>query len=675
MTRPPSPSTHAVPSSHDVHADRSDSVAAGNRLRKADDVEGAAAMYLDAARRAEIPPASLCVKLARCYHDLGQPQEALRWATAVVDSGDDLAAWHAAASLVERLHEDARRSARRTARVAVIGSYTLTQFASLLRLPALRAGLALDIHEGAFGQYRQEVLDAGSALWAFEPDFVIIAVHERDLALPFESDTPLETVDAEVEQWTSLWAQVASRSRARVVQHTFVVPPDPPLGHLASRRMGSRYAMTQALNLRLGDAAGADVLFVDCNRLAAIYGTTRWFDARYWHHAKQAVALGALPLLTRHTAAVLAGDLGLARKALVLDLDGTLWGGIIGEDGPAGIRLGGNAEGEAYVAFQEQILALQRKGVVLAVCSKNNAAEAREPFERHPEMRIRLHDVAAFVAGWDSKVEGLRAVADQLNLGLESLVFVDDNPAERQLVRLLLPAVDVLPLPADPADYSRALSDYLLFETSALTAEDSQRAAQYRARAEAKALESAATSMDAFYRSLQMRAEITQFREVDGPRIAQLVAKTNQFNVTTRRHSAQQLAEFARDPRCIHLAVRLRDRFADHGLVGVLIAFVDGPVAAIDTWLMSCRVIGRTVEDEMFERLCRAALARGATAIEGTYIPTPRNGLVADLFARMGLDWIGDGLEGQSRWRLDLGSPRRERELFIDVSDAPEERA
>jgi FkbH-like protein len=648
-----------------------DRAALGDRLRKAGDLAGAAAAYLEAAFSTEYPPASLCVKLARTYSEMGDQPHALRWAAAVVDAGDELTAWHAAAALVARTPAS-RVEARRTARVAVIGSYTLTQYASLLRLAALRAGVALDIFEGGFNQYRQELVDADSALWAFAPEFVIIAVHEGDLALPFESDAPRDAVDAEVGRWTALWDQVASRSRARVVQHTFVVPPNPPLGHLAARRAGSRYAMTQAVNLRLGEAAGAGVLLLDCDRLASLYGKTRWFDARYWLHAKQAVALGALPLLTRHTAAVLAGDLGLARKCLVLDLDGTLWGGIIGEDGLNGIRLGGTAEGDAYVAFQEQILALTRRGVVLAVCSKNNPAEAREPFERHPEMRIKLGDIAAFVAGWDSKVEGLRAVARDLDLGLESLVFADDNPAERQLVRQLLPAVDVLPLPADPADYTRVLAEYLWFETSTLTAEDTDRTSQYRARAELKALERAATSLDEFYRTLEMQAELTPFRAVDGARIAQLVAKTNQFNLTTRRHSARQLEEFARDPRCLHLAVRLRDRFADHGLVGVLIAFVDGPIAAIDTWLLSCRVIGRTVEVEMFDWLCRAARARGAAAVEGTYVRTPRNGLVADLYARLGLTRVEETDSG-TRWRLDLHAPVTDRERFIDIIDRPGE--
>lgn len=650
-----------------------DPIATGDRLRKGGEIQAALDCYLEAARAVEVPPASLCVRLARSWADLGDPQQALRWAAAVVDAGDDLPAWHAAAALVRR-YLPSESGARRTARVAVVGSYTLSQYAALLHLPARRAGLALDVYEGAFGQYRQELLDPTSALWAFDPNFIILAVHERDLALPDDSHTPLEDVEAELHRWTSLWRHVTSRSRARVVQHTFVVPADPPLGHLAARRRGSRHAMIQALNLRLGEAAGDDVLLVDCERVAGQYGKRRWADPRYWHHAKQAVALGAVPLLARHTAAVLAGDVGLARKCLVLDLDNTLWGGVIGEDGLAGIRLGGTAEGEAYVAFQESLLALARKGVLLAVCSKNNPADAREPFERHPEMRLRLDDLAAFVAGWETKVEGIRTVAKELDLGVDALVFVDDNPAERQIVRQLLPEVDVLPLPPDPAEYSRALSEYLLFETSAFTADDRRRVEQYRARAAARALATEATSLEEFYRSLGMRAEFTPFDEVGGPRIAQLVAKTNQFNLTTRRHSAAQLAAFARDPHCLCCAVRLRDRFTDHGLVAVLIGRVRGATMGIDTWLMSCRVIGRTLEVEMLEWLRGSARARGVTTIEGEYIPTARNGLVADLYERLGFDRIDETADGATRWRLDVRTEGARREAFIELVEPGEQR-
>jgi FkbH-like protein len=270
-------------------------------------------------------------------------------------------------------------------------------------------------------------------------------------------------------------------------------------------------------------------------------------------------------------------------------------------------------------------------------------------------MRIRLADIAAFVASWEPKSDGLRRVAEQLNIGLDALAFADDNPAERQIVRELLPEVDVLRLPADPALYTRALADYLGFETSAFTAEDANRTAQYRARAESAAL-AAGGSIEEFYRGLQMQALVAPFDAEQLPRVAQLVGKTNQFNLTTRRHGVAELRAMMDDPRCIHLSLRLRDRFADHGLVGVIIGVGDGAgeTLDIDTWLMSCRVLGRTADAEMLAQLTRRAADRGYRWVTGSYVPTAKNGMVRELYARFGFARDDAGDHGATRWRYDL---------------------
>ncbi|MEW5929175.1 MAG: HAD-IIIC family phosphatase [Gemmatimonadota bacterium] len=630
-------------------------LAAGDRLRREGDVRGAVDAYLAAAEEVEVPPAALCLRLARCHRTLGDGAAALRWAAAVTDAGDDFAAWHAAAALAQGLGTGAAPGLR-PARLALLGSYTVAQLGPLLRLAALRRGVALEVHEAAYGQYRQEVLDPGSGTYAFGPDFVLLAVHEGEVALPEHGDDPAGDVERELRRWTGLWDAVARHSAARVVQHNFAIPPETPLGHLAARLPGSRYRTTQALNHRLGEEAADRVSLVDCDRLAAYVGKQRWFDPRYWHQSKQAVSLEALPLLARHTAAVLAADLGLARKCLVLDLDNTLWGGVIGEDGLAGIRLGGgDAEGEAFAAFQEYVARLRDRGVILAVCSKNNEADAREPFESHPGMRIRLDDVPAFVASWESKAEGIRTIARTLNIGLDAVAFVDDNPAERQAVRRLLPQVDVVPLPADPALYARCLSEYGGFEPASFTAEDRRRAEQYRARAELVKLEAAAESLEDFHRSLRMEATLSPFTGFDLPRVAQLLGKSNQFNLTTRRHGMAALQRFAADPECVHFSLRLRDCFADHGLVSVMIAFRRGEVLDIDSWLMSCRVIGRTVEAQMLHHLCRRAAELGCTALRGTYVPTAKNAMIAGLFARFGFEPEGEA-DGTTTWLYDLRS-------------------
>ena len=619
-----------------------------------------------AAAAGESPEPALCLRLARALEGLGDGEAALRWAFAALDRSQDFTSWQAAAAVARR-NEQAGPEAKRTARLALLGSYTTGQLATLLWVAALRFGVRLVIHEAPYGQYRQELLDPASATYAFDPDLILVAVHAGELALPRFSASPADDVAAEVARWQSLWGTAGERSRATIVQHLFAAPPGAPFGHLGATLPGTRAVMTQAVNGRLAASAPGNVAVVDCERLAALIGKHRWFDARYWHLAKQAVALDALPLLARHTAAVIASRLGLGKKCLVLDLDNTLWGGIVGEDGLRGLRLGDTAEGEAFQAFQEAVLALKERGVILAVSSKNNDADAREVFERHEAMRIGLDDIAVFVADWRPKPEQLRSIADALDVGTDALVFVDDNPAEREAVRRLLPEVDVVTLPADPAGYVDALADYLLFEPASFTAEDAQRTHHYKARSAAAAAASSAETIEDFYRSLEMRAVVAPFRHDNLARVAQLVGKTNQFNVTTKRHSAAALAAFGGDPVCVDLTFRLRDRFADHGLIAVVVAFEQPDGLEIDTWLMSCRVIGRSLEDTTMQELCRAAAERGLTEIRGTYVPTAKNGLVRDLFARLGFEHVAEN-DGTTEWIYDLASKPAVTNEFIDVA-------
>jgi len=618
----------------------------------------------------ESATAAECLQLARGFERAGDPHEALRWALAVPDTTDDFTSWQAAAAIAART-ASAYGDVRRTARLALVGSYTTSQLATMLRLAALREGIALEIYESPFGQYRQEVLDARSAMYAFSPDVIVVAVHDRDLALPQHSAAPAEDLSNEAERWHSLWHAVASRSSATVVQHLFAIPPEAPFGHLGATLPGARPALIQKLNADLAASCPDHVAVVDCDRLAALIGKRRWFDARYWHFAKQGVALDALPLLARHTVAVVAARLGLTRKCLVLDLDNTLWGGIVGEDGLDGLRLGDTAEGEAFQAFQESILTLKNRGVVLAVCSKNNEADAKEVFERHPSMRIALDDIAVFVADWRPKPEQLRTVAAELDIGLDALVFVDDNPVEREAVRQLLPEVDVIRLPDEPADFVQALSDYLLFEPASFTHEDARRTELYRGRAAARQASTTAESLEDFFRSLEMHATISPFTSANLPRVAQLVGKTNQFNLTTRRHSAATLASFVADDACVHRTFTLADKFTHHGLVGLVIAFAKGETLEVDTWLMSCRVIGRTLEQTVLDELVDCARERCCTTIIGTYEPTQKNALVADLYAKLGFTPLSQDAE-RRRWSYDVAAHGTRNE-FIEVETAQED--
>jgi FkbH-like protein len=608
-----------------------------------------------AAPEPERPDPGVCLDLALQHEQAGAKDEAVRWALAVTAAGDAFPAWQGAAGILARCSSAAPEPLR-SAKVAVLGSYTTSQLVPMIALAARARGVALDIYECEFGQYRQEILDEGSNLYAFAPDFVLVAVHDGELTLPERSAAPHGDVEAELGRWTSLWDLLASRTSGTVIQTTFVTPPENAMGHLAASSPESRHHMVRSLNLRLGEEAAGrrhPVLLLDCEQLAASIGTESWFDPRYWHLAKHAVAPPAMVVVARHAAALVAAALGLEKKCVVLDLDNTLWGGVIGEDGLDGIRLGTGVEGGAYVAFQEYLLELKRRGVVLAVCSKNDAADARKPFRRHPDMRLQLDDIAVFVADWRPKPEQVRSVAESLSVDLGSLVLVDDNPVEREAVRHFLPEVDVVTLPEDPAFYVRTLDRYLPLQPAFLTDEDAARTDHYRARAAAARLRTSATSVDDFYRSLGMQASIVPFNDIDLPRIAQLVAKTNQFNLTTRRHGEAQLRDLAADPACVHFSLRLRDRLADHGLVGVMVAIEAGDSLDIDTWLMSCRVIGRDVEAAMLNRLCLEAEERGLKRLRGTYIRTARNGLVSDIFERFGFAQVETNREA-SRWTYEL---------------------
>ena len=587
----------------------------------------------------------------------------------MVDVSDDLSTWSGAAAVLKRTVASATPLPR-SARIAVLGSSTTSQLTALLPLACARAGLQVEVYEAPYDQYRQQSLDPTSGLYAFAPDVVVFALHDRDVDLPRLSADPEADLERNLAELQGLWDVVAERSGARILQFTMALPPEQPLGHLSTKVAGSRARLLQEFNLRLADRAPAFVSLVDCAALAAAVGTRTWFDPRYWHLAKQAVSPGCVPALARQVAAVGAAALGLSRKCLVLDLDNTMWGGVLGEDGLNGIRLGDGPDGEAFTSFQEHVLALKEKGIVLAVCSKNDEPLVRDAFERHPGMRVRLEDISVLSAGWDDKAAQLRTIAADLGLGLDALVLVDDNPVERELVRQLVPAVDVIRLPADPAGYVRALADYPWFETTALTAEDGERTEQYRARAAATASRSTASSLQDFLQGLVMRATFARMSSETAPRVAQLIGKTNQFNLTGIRRGLADLEQLAARDDSVVLTARLADRFADHGLVGVLIGRACAEMFEIDTWLMSCRVIGRTLEDEMVAQAAASARSHGCSMLRGRYVPSAKNSLVADLYQRLGFTLVHEDGDGQT-WVCpvdDLPEPPR----HIVVEDRPD---
>lgn len=536
--------------------------------------------------------------------------------------------------LLRRVIDSGAWTPRRRAKAAILSSSTTTLLAPVLRAAGFRCGVQWDLHEGAFGSYQQEIMDPQSGLYRFEPDIVFIVLNQRDLSLPPDGGQQQAVEFASGVR--RLWSKLRERRSCHVVQVGFDVPPPGAWGSLEDVRAGGRRRAVLAANQVLLDDLPAGVSYVDPAAVAAQVGSEYW-NASQWHGARQYPGTAALPLfadtLNAHATAVF----GLTAKVLAVDLDNTLWGGVIGEDLLGGIHLGPpSAEGEGYLELQQYLKELRQRGVLLAVCSKNNSADAELPFRRHDAMLLKLDDFVAFRANWEDKAGNLQAIAQDLSLGLDSFVFLDDNPLERALVRSTLPQVTVPECGKLPWYMLAALRRGMYFEAISLTAEDLARHGGYQSNVARQALQREAGSLEEFLAGLEMTSEHGAVDATTLARVTQLTNKTNQFNLTTRRYTEQQVRAMAESPEWWCHWFKLADRFGDHGLIGVILARQDRAAWHVDTWLMSCRVLGRKMEDFMCGVLLRAAHAAGAPLVRGQYLPTEKNVLVKDLYPALG---------------------------------------
>ena len=545
------------------------------------------------------------------------------------------------------------------ARLGILGDGTLSLYSAPLAGSALRHGLVLDVVEGNYGAGVQEARDPSSALHTSNLDFALVVTDARllglDLAAPSKDDAAAK-VDAAFQRLTLIVEGLRPSVASAILVQTVVPPLDTLFGSFDRVEAGSPFAMVESLNRRIADwAAEGRVIVVDVARLAGAVGLERWDEPAHWHASKLGFSPAMIPLYADVAARTIAAVRGRSRKCLVLDLDNTLWGGVIGDDGLNGIALGqGSGTGEAFVAIQRMALELRSRGIVLAVCSKNEDDAARLPFREHPDMVLREEHIAVFQANWTDKAANLRAIAETLNIGVDSLVFLDDNPAERLQVRGRLPMVAVPELPEDPALYPRYLAAAGYFEAVAFSAEDRERAGYYQANAQRASAMSASGDLGDYLASLDMVCTIAPVDAVTRPRVSQLINKSNQFNLTTHRYSEAEVEAAERDPARHAIQVRLVDRFGDNGIIGVTIADKTGEAWEIETWLMSCRVLGRRVPEAVLAHLAAAARSDGARRLIGRYIPSPKNRMVADHYAKLGFEAISGGGEGETLWALDL---------------------
>jgi FkbH-like protein len=570
--------------------------------------------------------------------------------------------------------ETPNSNAGRVVRLAILGGPTTIQLRQLIELFLASEGIAAEIYEAEYGLFRQEILTPGSGLDSFRPEIVFLATGARDVTRlpPIDADEAAVVQFAEIElaDWIQLWETAKSRWNATLIQNDFDPPFDRILGHYTLRHPAARENYLARLNRLLAEAAPSFVVLHDLNALAAEAGAASWFDPRFYHEFKMPCGAECLPAYAHSVVSLLRSMLGRSKKVLALDLDNTLWGGVVGDVGAGGIKFGqGSGEGEAFLAFQRYAKDLSQRGIVLAVCSKNDAEKAREPFEKRADMALRMADISAFVANWNNKADNLRSIAQQLELGLDSVVFVDDNPAERALVRRFAPQVSVPDLPEDPSGYVAALARHRYFETTSFTREDSARARYYSENSRRKEMAVGAPDLESFLASLRMKMKVEPINDLNIERSTQLVNKSNQFNLTTRRYTVVEVRSLVSSPEWRTRTFSLRDELGDNGLISVILLRKQGDALAIDTWIMSCRVLQRGVEQFARNELVDLCRAEGCVRLLGTYIPTAKNSLVVDHYAKLGFSPAGaDGAE--TFWELPVEGAASPLKHFIERDES-----
>jgi FkbH-like protein len=610
------------------------------------------------------PEAALHLTRARWCQASGRAEEAVRALRSALQLHPPYSSLVRVERLIQKLASSKEWTPRRRVRIALLSSSTTAFLAPVLQASLLRDGILAEFYEGAFGAYRQEILDPASALYSFKPDIGVLLIQGRDL--PIGPTHGWQQAAEFLSELRGLWCTLQERLPCHLIQARLGGSRGGAWGALEDCLPEGRRRVVERFNLELSEDLPRGVTVLN---FEALSGAGDLLSEEEWSNAKQYPRSDTLPIAADLIAAQVRAVLGLSAKVLVTDLDNTLWSGIIGEDGLQGIRIGPpSAEGEGHRDLQRYMAELKARGVLLAVCSKNNPKDAEAPFQKHDGMLLKLTDFSGFRANWEDKVSNLQSLATELSLGFDSFVFLDDSAFERNLVRRGLPEVTVPEVEANPWSMLRALQRGLYFEAVALTQEDLQRNASYAVQGALRSAREGATgTLDEFLTGLGM---VSEHGPVDGltiERVTQLVNKTNQFNLTTRRHNLAQVRQMAESADWWTHWFKLSDRFGDHGLVGVMIAKVDSSCLwTLDTWLMSCRVLGRRMEDFMVGCLISAAAERGVRAVRAQYIETAKNKMVADLLPRLGFCVAGDG------WlTLDPSNGARSQPWVVDQAARP----
>jgi len=535
-------------------------------------------------------------------------------------------------------------------KLAVLGNCATQLLSQALSGYAYELKIALNMFDADYDQLEPQTLDPNSELFTFEPNYILIQLCSEKLQLEFcdlspeEQESFADRVMARIQEY---WRRIEARTKAPIIQFDFIEIDDGVFGNYGLKTQKSFLYQIRKLNMLFSEAASKDkqVFPIALNSLSAQVGRDTFFDPQLFYIAKMPIQVDSLPQVAKRVFDTIEALAGHFRKCVVLDLDNTLWGGVVGDDGMEGIRIGELKDGKIYSDLQRYFKALRNRGILLAVCSKNEYDAAIRPFREHPEMVLREDDFVMFVANWEDKASNIRRIRETLNIGMDSIVFIDDNPFEQNAVRSQIADLTVPELPPEPEKYLDFLRKSNLFETVSVSGEDAKRTQQYRE--EAQRTESAATfaSYDEYLQSLEMVAEAKPFDEFHFARIAQLTQRSNQFNLRTVRYTESDIKRIADDDHFITLYFTLRDKFGDHGLISVVILEKrDNGTLFVNEFLMSCRVLKRGMEEFIINKIVSTAKENGFTLVEGEYIRTQKNAMVAQLYTQHGFTDCGNGI-------------------------------
>lgn len=533
-------------------------------------------------------------------------------------------------------------------KLAVLGDCATQHLTTAIKGYAYEEGYGLEIFEADYNQIDIQVMDDQSQLYLFQPQSILIymciqKLYEDFCAMPSSQRTSFAEIMG--EKIVNYWNSINQATKVHILQFTFTYDNDNVFGNYALKTESSFSYQLIKLNHMLIEQALAfrNLFWIDLDMIQQKVGQSRFYDQRMYNIAKMPFTLEALPEVAKGVLDVVQALHGRLHKCVILDLDNTLWGGIIGDDGIENIQIGELGQGRAFTDFQRWLKELKNRGILLAVCSKNQEYIAKEPFISHPEMTLHLDDFVIFVANWQDKATNVQYIRDKLNIGIDSMVFVDDNPFERNLVRTAFPELTVPDLPEDPAQYMGYLKSLNLFETASFSDEDVGRTQQYRAEAKRENLKDTARSFQDYLKELEMTAWVKPFEKMYYSRIAQLTQRSNQFNLRTIRYTESEIEEIARNDDFLTLYFCLKDKFGDHGLIGVMILEKKSKEELfIQEWLMSCRVLKRGMEEFIINKVIEIAGEEGYQKVIGEYIPTRKNEMVKNLYSDFGFKCVGE---------------------------------